>query len=277
MKKKMSLALVFALVLVSLSVMALAAGILFSPRVDAARLADQVLEEKYGITLKMHTYFTRQEEELPDGTIRVTYSGWDQLAWVLGTYTVDVKNGRAQVYWSHDGEETAGGYEATAWGAAQIAQMLTDSTETGDMSRFLPQACAIARHHNAAWQQPANLTEEEILAYFDKIETEKTAALEARVLTEEEMLSIGREAVISRYGMNDVQAAALELYVQPLADEPNAWYLMWNGAPCYEMQYFLTQNPGTFTDMDGTYAVLVNVQTGVVEEILYESGLGGEG
>ena len=28
-----------------------------------------------------------------------------------------MKDGRAEVTWSHDGEDTAGGYEAEAWGA----------------------------------------------------------------------------------------------------------------------------------------------------------------
>ena len=41
MKKKYSVGLVFALILVSLSVIAVAAGLILSPRVSAARLADR--------------------------------------------------------------------------------------------------------------------------------------------------------------------------------------------------------------------------------------------
>ena len=207
MKKKVSFALVFALVLVSLSVIALAAGILFSPKADASRLADKTIEDKYGITLEMLTFFYREETALEDGSVRVTYTGADNLEYVLGTYTVDVKNGKAEASWSH----------------------------------------------------------------------EKTAALEARKLSEEEMQAIGKEAIVSRYELSEAQADLLELYVQPLADEPNAWYYMMDGIPCFEVEYFLSQDPEKHIEKDGSYAVLVNVETGVIEKIVYESGLGGEG
>ncbi len=276
MKKKVSFALVFALVLVSLSVIALAAGILFSPKADASRLADKAIEDKYGITLDMHTFFYREETALEGGSVRVTYTGADMLEYVLGTYTVDVKNGRAEATWSHDGEDTAGGYSAEAWGAEQLRQMLVDNQATGDMGLFLPQAVAVAKAHDAAWVQPVH-TEEEIKAFFNELEKQKTAALEARKLSEKEMQAIGKDAIVSRYGLSEVQAALLELYVDPLADEPNAWYHMEDGVPCFEVEYFLSQDPEKHVDKDGAYAVLVNVETGVIEKIVYESGLGGEG
>lgn len=89
MKKKVSVGLVFAMVLVLLSVAALAAGILLSRGADAARTADRALEEKYGVTQEMLTYFYREEEEQPEGAVRVTYTGKDDLEYVLGTYTAD--------------------------------------------------------------------------------------------------------------------------------------------------------------------------------------------
>ena len=48
MKRKMSAALVFAVVLVLLSVSAFAASLVFSPKADTGLRADKVLEEKYG-------------------------------------------------------------------------------------------------------------------------------------------------------------------------------------------------------------------------------------
>ena len=92
MKRKVSVGLVFAIVLVLLSVAALAAGILLSRGADAARIADRALEEKYGVTQEMLTYFYREEEEQPGGAVRVTYTGKDDLEYVLGTYTADVKD-----------------------------------------------------------------------------------------------------------------------------------------------------------------------------------------
>ena len=279
MKKKISFGLVFALVLVSLSVIALAAGLLFSPKADAAVLADKALEEKYGVTLEMLTNFVRSEEELEDGSVRVTYTGRDILEYVLGTYTADVKGGKAVITWSHDGESTEGGYEAEAWGAEQLKQMLADNTETGDMSRFAGQAAAIAKKHSAEWRQPIH-TEEEAMAYWQQLEAEKTQALNAAKLSEEEMQALAKEAVTVRYELTDEQAALLELYVQPLAEEANSWYWMEDGKPCFEVQYFLDQDPADpdhRVEKDGTYGVLVNAETGVIERMVYESGLGGEG
>ena len=99
MKRKISIGLVFALVLVSLSVIAVATGLILSPRVSAATLAGRVLEEKYGITEKMNTFFGREEEELPDGTVKVTWFGAGSLEAPLGIYTVDVKDGKAAYHY----------------------------------------------------------------------------------------------------------------------------------------------------------------------------------
>ena len=279
MKKKISFGLVFALVLVSLSVIALAAGLLFSPKADAAALADRALAEKYGVTLEMNTFFCRNEEELPDGGVRVTYTGKDLLEYVLGTYTADVKDGKAEVTWSHDGEDTSGGYRAEAWGAEQLKQMMADNKTTGDQSLFEDYAAAVAEAHDAAWVQPDH-TGEEIKAYFEMLEAEKTQALNAAKLPEDEMQALAKEAVIRRYELTDEQASMLEIYVQPLADEANAWYWMEDGKPCFEVQFFLDQDPkgrDHHVDKDGSYAVLVNVETGVIERMVYESGLGGNG
>jgi len=279
MKRKISVGLIFAMVLVSLSVFALAAGLLFSPKADAARLADAALEEKYGVTPEMQTYFVRSEEDIGGGAVRVTYAAEGELAWVLGTYTADVKDGRAEVSWSRDGAETAGGYAADAWGAEQLKQMIKDNTETGDMGLFIGYAAEAAKRAGVAETETGTekLSEEEIRAYFDSLEAEKTQALRERVLSEEEMRETAKDAIAESYGLTAEQKAALELYVQPLAEEENAWYWMIGGEPCFEAQYFLEQNPGTFTEKDGAYAVAVNVKTGVIERIVYESGLGGEG
>ena len=279
MRKKVSVGLVFAIVLVLLSVAALAAGILLSRGADAARVADRALVEKYGVTQEMLTYFYREEVEQPDGSVCVTYTGKDDLEYVLGTYTADVKNGKAEITWSHDGEDTAGGYEAEAWGAEQLKDMLEWNSTKGNMEAFRPQAVAIAEKHNAAWEQEIS-SDEEREEFFEQLEKEKTEALEARKIPEEEMKSAAREAVIRIYELNEKQAALLELYVQPLAEEKNAWYHMYEGKPCFEVQYFLDQDPEhpeKHEEKDGTYAALVNVETGVIERRVDESGLGGEG
>ena len=91
MKKKLSVGLVFAIVLVLLTVAALAAGLLISPRVSASRTADIALKDQYGITEEMQTFFYREEEPLEDGSFRVTYTGVYGLDYVLGTYDGEPK------------------------------------------------------------------------------------------------------------------------------------------------------------------------------------------
>ena len=279
-KKKISFVAVFAIVLVSLSAIALAAGLgLFSPRVEAAKVADNALKEKYGVNLEMQTFFYREEEAQPDGSVKVTYTGKDILASALGTYTALVKDGKAAITWSHDGESTDSGYEADAWGAEQLRQMLADNQATGDMGLFAPRAQEIANAMGTPYED-VKTSEDEIIAYFENLEREKTAALEACKLSEDVMQDLARQAAIQQYDLSDIQAALLELYSQPLAVEPNAWYCMYNGVPCFEVHYFLDQDPAhpdTHIEGDGDYAALVNVETDVIERIVYESGLGGEG
>ena len=278
MKKKVSVGFVFAMVLALLSVAALAAGLL-SRRAGAVRVADRALEENYGVTAEMQTFFGREEEELPDGGVRITYAGVEGMEYVLGTYTATVRDGKAEVAWSRDGQDVSGGYAAEAWGAEQLKQMMADNKTTGDQSLFEDYAAAVAEAHDAAWVQPDH-TGEEIKAYFEMLEAEKTQALNAAKLPEDEMQALAKEAVIRRYELTDEQAAMLEIYVQPYADEANAWYWMEDGNPCFEVQFFLDQdpeNPVHHVDKDGTYAVLVNVETGVIERMVYESGLGGNG
>ena len=85
--------------------------------------ASPALAEKYGITDELQSFFGREEEELPDGTVKVTYFGAGSLEATLGTYTVLVKDGKADISWSLEGKDTAGGYEAEAWGLEQLKQM----------------------------------------------------------------------------------------------------------------------------------------------------------
>ena len=59
MKKKVSLGLVFAIVLVLITAAALATTLLLSPRADAVRTADRALEEKYGITADTLRYYEK--------------------------------------------------------------------------------------------------------------------------------------------------------------------------------------------------------------------------
>ena len=138
MKKKISLGFVFAMVLVLLAAAALATTLLLSPRANAVKAADEAVKEKYGITAELQTFFGREEKELPEGGVEVAYTGAGNMAYALGTYTVTVKDGKAtEVTWSHDGEDTSGGYDAEAWGLEQLNQMLTDCRDESLKQAYL--------------------------------------------------------------------------------------------------------------------------------------------
>lgn len=283
MKKKLSVGLVFALVLVLLTAAALAAGLLLSPRVSAARTADLALKEQFGVTEEMQTFFTRNEAGQPDGSVIVTYTGAGSLEYVLGTYTAVVKNNKAEITWSREGEDTSGGYEADCWGLDQLKQMMADGAK--EDKAFLEKAEKIAAKHLSAELSPLPEAEDD---FFEKKEAAKTAAMSARKLSEEEMIAIGREFILTNYNLNEEQIARMELYTNSIGEQqPNTWYEMINDAPCFQVEYLLYEEyprelidagePRPRTEMDGYYNVFVNVETGVVESFEYNSALNGLG
>ena len=280
MKKKLSVGLVLTIVLALLSVSALAAGLLLSSRVTASRIADRELEKQYGVTAEMQTFFAREEKELPDGTVQVTYTGAAGMEYVLGSYTAHVVDGKAEISWSHDGENTSGGYEAEAWGQEQLRQMMADSLDQKKKDAFMNKAAEIGARHSVMEDDSSYEADEN---YFAQREADKTAALKARKLSEEEMIRIGREFIISNYGLNEEQAARMELYTNSYECEENCLYEMINGQPCFQVEYLLyndeyeTGDLTKRTEMNGYYIVYVNVETGTVEEYEYNSSLAGQG
>ncbi|MBQ7655888.1 MAG: hypothetical protein IJS41_05215 [Clostridia bacterium] len=279
MKKKFSVAFVLAAVLALLSVTALAAGLLLSSRASATRIADRELEKQYGVTAEMQTFFAREEKELDGGTVQVTYTGASGLEYALGSYTALVRDGKAEVHWSHDGEDTSGGYDADAWGPEQLRQMMADSLDPEKKEAFLGKAAAAAIQHGDAEDAAAAADDDD----YEQWQAGKTAALNARKLSEEEMIQIGKEFIVGNYGLNDGQVARMELYTHSYEDEENCWYEMVDGKPCFKVEYLLyndeyeTGDMTHRTEMNGFYNVYVNVETGAVEDYEYNSGLGGVG
>ena len=301
MKKKLSVGFVFAMILALLSVAALAASLLLSGRADAVRIADQALEKTYGITAEMHTFFGREEEELPDGAVRVSYTGVSGMEYVLGTYTAIVRDGKAEIAWSRDGSDVSGGYDAEAWGAEQLKQMITDSQQAETKQAYIDRARAIALSRNALQQEPESSSEADE-HYGEKREADKTAAMNARKIPEEDMIRTAKDFIVSNYGLNEEQAGRLELYTNSFGnnweetdvnteytpqDCGNTWYEMVNGKPCFQVEFLLYETVTTEmmdrgeepsrTAMDGFYNVFVNVETGEIEEYEYNSALSGLG
>ena len=288
MKRKISVGLVFALVLVSLSVIALATGLILSPRVSAARAADLALAEKYGITDELQSFFGREEEELPDGTVKVTYFGAGSLEATLGTYTVLVKDGKADISWSLEGKNTAGGYEAEAWGAEQLKQMAEDSHDEKLKAAFMDKSFEVYKQlHPDDEEVPVEAPDPETFEeYHARREGEKSSALDATKLSEEDMIAIGREFILSTYSLTDSEVERLELYTNSYeTEDANHWYETVNGKPCFLVEYLLDEegvteemlNDPNYYRMNAYFKVFVNVETGVIEQYEFSNGLGGIG
>ena len=113
-----------ALVLVLAAAVAVAAGLTRSAKYDAKLLAHQALEEKYGFTQDMDSFFTCTVEEA-DGQTVVTYranADIGDFAWKLGDYTVTIRGGKAEASWSNDGEAVGGDFASDVWDTALLAQ-----------------------------------------------------------------------------------------------------------------------------------------------------------
>ncbi len=283
MKTQWRVGLVCALLTLSLSVMAVAAGLILSPRVAATRLADQALEKTYGITDQLQTFFSREEMELPDGALKVTYAGVGPLVAPLGTYTAVVRDGKAEVSWSHDGEDTAGGYEAEAWGLEQLNQMLADSLANPEHEAYPSRALAL--YEKTASSPAAEGPKEVVYAetpeeFAARRESEKNDALSRRKLSEEEMITTGKAFIIETYGLTEEQEARLELYTNSFSDGPNTWYDTVHGVPCFQVEFLLDENPPAANEsyrMNAYYIIYINVETGAVEQYEYNNGVGRQG
>lgn len=261
MKKKISMTLALTLSVTLLVATAMAAGLLFSPRYDAAKLADEALKDKYGITDKMMTVFRRESEKNENGGITYTYQSIEGIA-RMGVYTVTVHNGKAVAAWSLDGTDTAGGLEAKAWGREQVEMMLEDYPAV--MTYLSKQQDG---YINISMPTPPPTTQEEQAIAKAKM---KAQVLEAARITLDEARESARLAIVKEHGLTSQQEQRLHQY------PGEEYFSMENGLPMFT-KFFMIERDGEWMEKDGIYVVTVNLKTGEIEEIIYDSGLAGNG
>ena len=276
MKKKMTRSLALALVLAILTTGALAAGLIFSPKADAGTAADQALESRYGITAEMQTWFSRVVVRQPDGSYVVTYTGVPGLDQVLGTYTIRVNGNRIDTAWSHDGDDTTGGLTAPAWGVDQLTEMMAIKKEHwNDVDTSVYDAALAAGQSTPmplATPDPATMmTEEELNA-------KQRALLKQSKLSISEMQEMAIMAMRERWQLTDSQIEKLEF------NPDMTWFKKIDGVLYCSVCYQLTQLPFVddftlpeYTEMDGVYSVLINTETGEIDDAIYDSALGRNG
>lgn len=280
------------LILLAVSLMlttALAGEVIISEREKASRLADKAMEEKYGITLLTQEYFNRNTADEGNGRFVVQYWGIEDWGFVLGNYKVVVDNGKVtEISWSHDGEDTSGGMNADAWGQEQILEMLLMNQESGETAQFDEKIQEINRKHGITdFYELFEVPEDERI--WDEIGYTKVR--EQAAYSAEEMTRIAMEGIRVSFELTDEQAANLvdvnaliERDGEEDEEDEDTEYYTFHGAPCYMAHIMLDENdqakiPGQlrYKEKDGFYWVYINVVTGVVEEIFYIAGIGGNG
>ena len=259
MKKKASFTVVFALAAVLVAAVALAVGLTFSPRYDAIKLANEALKNTYGITDRMMTVFHRQAESQADDTTVVTYRSVEGID-RLGVYTVSVKDGKASATWSLDGKDTTGGLQAEAWGKQQVEQLVTDY---GTVMAYLLDKTPGGV---LAPVGTPSMTPEESANRAAEL---RRKVMDTARITRAQAMEIGLQALQIEHGLTEKQLEQLETFED---DDSFAF----DHAPVMSLFFHLTQGTG-WTEKDGIYVVSINMDTGVVEDIIYDSGLAGNG
>lgn len=271
--KKLSIGVIFVIVMILTTITAIATTILFAKRVPATAAADRAMLQTYGITAQMQSLFTRTSTEGNNGTTIVTYEGRENLAFVLGKYTVVVDGHTvSSISWSHDGEDTSGGLEASAWGKEQLEEILRIDPATGkpaDLRTFQPYIDRINQQYNFNYEESGQQrTNENYVVVLQGDEIQK--AKERQLFTTQEFIQIAKDAVRERYNLTAQQASSMTIDV-----DENSAYVMLDGTLCYRCWIFVGEFSSENTEQEGTYTVYVNLETGVVEDIMFLSEQGG--
>lgn len=286
--RKFSTTFVLAAVVLCVSITALAAGLLFSANYEVGKTANEALKTQYGITADLLGLFYRTIETNGDGTATVTYSvpSSDFPADQMGVYTVQVKGSQAAATWSNDGKNTEGGLLADAFGAEQLHLLSHDygrSMQTlRDSGKLAPKASASATPNprlqgEVVWTEADQAEADKSEAEFQAAEAKRLAAIEKAESTAkyrvEDAAKAAREAIVQEYALSAAQQEKL------LLETDSSTYITYqNDRPVVNLLFWLWQDEtGAFTEKDGQYWVSVHMDTLMIEEILYDAALAGNG
>lgn len=242
-----------ALVLVLAAAVAVAAGLTRSAKYDAKLLAHQALEEKYGFTRDMDSFFRCTVEEKAGETV-VTYSADEDVgdfAWKLGDYIVTIRDGKAEASWSNDGEAVGGDFSSDVWDTALLARGIA------------------RRKAGEEWYEITGETLEtgESLSGAEKTTPEVSAAGESAVqpgegmLAEQEALDLARQALegdggISAEWPNDPESVT---YAVCRKEEGKTVWNVW------------------FHSAEGISVVTLDAADGTILDVIVDTGMAGNG
>ena len=200
MNMKKGIALALCAVLALASAVALAAGLLFSDRVDVQTKAEQALTQRYGLTLDMLSIFHCSVDEAAGTVVYAPLEGAsDTLGECLGTYTVTLGGGQATAVWSHDGEPVGDDLTSPVWDAGLLGQ-------------------ALAR--KAAGEE-----------WFEILASEEQLAIG---VAEEEAEALARQAVAQQYGAEALEGFMLEdVNLNVAGPEQSVVHGVWQYTVCF--------------------------------------------
>ena len=242
-----------ALVLVLAAAVAVAAGLTRSAKYDAKLLAHHALEEKYGFTQDMDSFFICSVEEADGQTVVIYRANADigDFAWKLGDYIVTIRDGEAEASWSNDGEAVGGDFSSDVWDTALLAQGIA------------------RRKAGEEWYEITGETLEtgESLSGAEKTTPEVSAAGESAVqpgegmLAEQEALDLARQALegdggISAEALNDPEN---ELYAVCQKEEGKTVWNVW------------------FHSAEGISVVTLDAADGTILDVIVDTGMAGNG
>ncbi len=288
--KKFSATFILVAAIICISVTALAAGLISSPRYDAVRIANQAMEEKYGITPDLLSLFCRDVTKNEDGSSVVTFwlsenVGPDPDR--VGTYTIVVNGSDAAASWSNEGKDTSGGLAAEAYGPDQLHTISYDYENAMKWmidNNIIDLKSADHTPNPQLADLPPVSAEEDAAEYADYEEQEmqkllaKIEEAEAKgTVTVADAVKTAKEAIIQEYQLTKEQSDKLE-------NQLDMTYISYEGdEPLVDLCFVLWQNEGAtftgdnFTEKDGQYWVTINLKTGIIEDVLYDAGLAGNG
>lgn len=254
--------------------------IVYSERCLKIKQAELAIQEKYQIIPEMYTFFVREVTEDDHGTVIVTLRGQDNLYWVLGTYTGS-SDGKAE--WSNEGKQTYGGFEAPAWDALQLHQMIELTRKEHEVGSYYHQSVSIAMRDDPEYSElrepdPMLINEHgfEMTVPHPDHETIETKSK----FTREELNRIAVNVITETYGLD---SDATEK-VHEVDSEPDFRYEIKDGQLIYHAWLELQQSSeidskgfNVFTEHDGQYLVVIDAETGVVEDVVYDALLNGNG
>lgn len=251
---------------------AVAEDIVYSERCNKIKQAEKAIREKYWIVPDMYTFFVREVTETDDGRITVTLRGADQFYWVLGTYIGSSDGKSTTASWSNEGKQTYGGFDAPAWDALQLHQMVELARKERDTGSFIHQAVTIAQRDDPDYteQKPYD----PMLIYEHGFELtvphpdHETIEVKNR-FTKAELNDIAIAAITETYQLDaDVATKICEI-----ESEPDFRYEIKEGQLIYHAWMGLQENDEEYyprSEHDGQYLVIINAETGIIEDVIYD-------